>query len=129
MSAGVNTTKDTFHYSNIIDFGKREIEKFTLFGKYFFPESTINKLGTNNKSLSLIDIGCGDKYLKFGCDAYNIDYVGIDFEDCNIEREYLKYPDNSFDIVTSLALLEHLYDPSILISQAYQVLKPNGCLF
>ena len=117
--------KDPVHYANLKDFGKREIETFILFGKYFFPESTINKLEID-KSISLIDIGCGDKYLKYGCDEYNIDYVGIDFSDCNIEKEYLDYPDNSFDIVTSLALLEHLYDPSILISEAYRILKPNG---
>ena len=88
MCAGDNSMKDPVHYANLKDFGKREIETFILFGKYFFPESTINKLEID-KSISLIDIGCGDKYLKYGCDEYNIDYVGIDFSDCNIEKEYL----------------------------------------
>lgn len=40
----------------------------------------------------------------------------------------LPYPDNSFDIVTSIGLLEHLENYEPILKEAYRVLKPNGVM-
>jgi len=84
--------------------------------------NNINKRNT----LKLIDIGCGDQYIKYGCDEYGINYMGYDYHDCNIELDSLPDPDNSVDIVICMALIEHLKDPSNLISESFRVLKDNG---
>jgi SAM-dependent methyltransferase len=36
------------------------------------------------------------------------------------------YPDESFDVVTLWAVLEHVYDPSRMLAQAHRFLKPRG---
>ena len=109
------------------DFGIRDIETFFLFAKYFFPDSILNKSYAKN-NLSLVDIGCGDQYIKYGCDKYGMKYFGYDYLDCDIENDSIPNQDKSVDIVICLALLEHLKDPSNLISEAWRVLKENGLL-
>jgi len=98
-----------------------KLNAFFLDNKISLKENVIKK----NK-LSLIDIGCGDKYIRFGCNHYGIGYQGIDYSDCDIEKEKLDFPDESFDIVVSMALIEHLKDPSNLLNESYRVLKKNG---
>ena len=112
-------------------FGKREIETIILLAQYFFPQSILSKHAENrlnNKEVRLIDIGCGDRYISYGCDHYGFEYDGIDFGDCNVELDRIQRDESSFDIVIALALLEHLTDPSNLISEAYRILKKDGLL-
>ena len=40
----------------------------------------------------------------------------------------LPFPDNSFDVVTSIGLMEHLPDYSPILKEAYRVLKPGGTM-
>ena len=67
-------------------FGIREIETILLLSKYFLPQAKLINSYNQKKdkiSLSLIDIGCGDRYLEMGCKEYKINYSGIDYNDCN----------------------------------------------
>ncbi len=43
--------------------------------------------------------------------------------------EDLRYPDGFFDVVVVSELLEHVYDPRLVLSEARRVLKPGGLLF
>jgi SAM-dependent methyltransferase len=54
--------------------------------------------------------------------------MDIKIKTCDIENEFLPYEDESFDIVYSKSLLEHLYYPEKYMKEAYRVLKPNGLL-
>ncbi len=113
------------------EFGIREINTIIALAKYFLPEANLIKVNQKfyrRNNISLLDIGCGDKYLSHGCNAFEINYKGIDFDTCDIENESLKDKDNSFDIVTSLAIIEHLGDPSNLINESYRVLKKGGII-
>lgn len=49
----------------------------------------------------------------------------ISFVECNIERT-LPFPDNEFDCVTILAVLEHLEYPKEIIKECNRVLRPGG---
>ena len=39
------------------------------------------------------------------------------------------FENNTFDVIISLAVIEHLDDPSIFLREIYRVLKNNGILF
>jgi len=89
----------------------------------------------------LLDIGCGrgeflNGFIENGIEGYGVDRVNsvsekfskISFKKSNIEEEGLPYEDESFDIVFSKSVIEHFYDPSNYISEAYRVLKKGGLL-
>ena len=128
-----NHSKEDNNKQNKIrkEFGIREINTIISLAKYFLPDANVIKGYKNFSSknnISLLDIGCGDKYLSHGCNAFGINYKGIDFDTCDIEHESLKDKEDSFDIVTTLAIIEHLGDPSNLINESYRVLKKGGII-
>ena len=104
-------------------------------GKYLFDTFEM-KTG-----MTLLEIGCGrgDILKRFKSLGLTVEGVDIDSEAitlnpgipvkmCHIENESLPYPDNSFDVIYSKSLIEHLYYPEKYMAEAYRVLKPNGLL-
>lgn len=92
---------------------------------------------------SILDLGCGT--------GYNIDYMkqagytnclGLDFTfdalkycknrdiDDVVCADTIQIPfaDNSFDVITSLDMIEHIEDDSSAIREMHRVLKPGGQL-
>lgn len=89
---------------------------------------------------TLLDIGCGwearllqdiEPYISYG--------YGIDFKAPIIETEKIKtfeytmqdklpFENNSIDIVTMLAVLEHLTDPLAICKEISRILKRDGLL-
>jgi glycosyltransferase involved in cell wall biosynthesis/ubiquinone/menaquinone biosynthesis C-methylase UbiE len=106
----------------------------------FYRRSKIVSTIKNIKNCHLMDIGCGynhkflnqvEKYIDLG--------VGIDFKvpEYNGKKiitkklklsDKLPYDDSSFDIVTMLAVLEHLDKPKEITEEIYRILKPGGKL-
>jgi len=93
------------------------------------------------KNPTLLDIGCGwearmlkevEPFIKAG--------IGIDFKAPKLERESkittidmklkksLPFENNYFDVITMLAVLEHLEYPIEMASEIFRILKPNGCV-
>ena len=121
--------KNKNEYNHRKDFGIREIQTIKLLSKYFLKNTNLNLIcesESNIEPISLLDIGCGDRYLSYGCDYNNISYEGIDADTCNIEIERVNFNDETFDVVASLAVIEHLNDPSNLINESYRLLKYGG---
>ena len=55
------------------------------------------------------------------------EYFGLNVERGHLEE--LKFPPDSFDIVTLIDVVEHLDDPVHLLSEVRRVLKPDGLVF
>ncbi len=91
------------------------------------------------KRAKLLDIGCGSG----GFSHYvpkSVSYFGIDaqlrwpkkIKNFGVAKIGKKYPmfvqEDSFDCIVSLAVIEHLSDPLILITESQKYLKNNGVL-
>lgn len=90
---------------------------------------------------SILEIGCGrgemlSNFKELGLEVKGIDLSpeapsfqkDIEIKVGNVEENILPYPDNSFDIVYSKSVLEHLNYPERYMKEAYRTLKPNGII-
>lgn len=94
----------------------------------------------NNK---ILDLGCGDGVLSHLLNSKGAIVSGIDYSEIAIEfaKEKTKgstidfthgsaydlpYDDNSFDIVVSSDVIEHLQNTSIYLSEIKRVVRPKG---
>jgi ubiquinone/menaquinone biosynthesis C-methylase UbiE len=90
----------------------------------------------------LLDIGCGkgtqlDSFRKLtNFKLHGIDHSeqnsqileGIEFNKCDLERQYIPYEDNKFDVIYSKSVLEHINKYTHMITEMKRVLKPGGIL-
>ncbi len=102
-----------------------EREVFTIFKllRYFY-----NKIYDDQKNI-VVDIGCGDKYLKKFFEKRNFNYIGYDLDDLDIEKDKIPLEDNSVDIIINIGLLEALQTYNNLFIEAKRVLKPDGFIY
>lgn len=73
-----------------------------------------------------LDIGCGDGYFLFRS-PYRVRY-GLDKLMGEEITDRLDFPDSRFDLVTMLAVIEHLDDVRGMLVEIHRVLKPGGKL-
>jgi ubiquinone/menaquinone biosynthesis C-methylase UbiE len=93
------------------------------------------------KSSKVLDVGCGSSatFLR-GIAPYIKQGTGIDFKadesinipNINIQRmmleDELPFKDSSFEVVTMLAVLEHIEREREILAEVYRVLAPDGKL-
>ena len=80
----------------------------------------------------ILDIGCGDFFLSRLLPEFN--WTGLDINtDCSdkiIKHDVstVPYPlqDGVYDAVVCSEVLEHVWEPRAIYSEAYRLLKPNG---
>lgn len=94
----------------------------------------IKDLTDTNRSLTLIDFGCGDMPYRSVIEPMVGKYLGVDL-DINPSADYhIDYdskttlPDNFCDIILSNQVLEHVDSPHSYLSEAYRLLKPGGSM-
>jgi 2-polyprenyl-3-methyl-5-hydroxy-6-metoxy-1,4-benzoquinol methylase len=98
----------------------------------------ISRLGNG---LSVIDVGCGagdisEHVWKMGNQVTCADLPRITSLThkrqvllvVTSDAEQLAFASNTFDVVTALEILEHLWNPSAFLDEAYRILKPKGHL-
>jgi SAM-dependent methyltransferase len=94
---------------------------------------------SNKKPLKILDVGVGsgEIALKITEGASNIELYGIDalpdckvksvkFKQCDIDKEKFPYKEDTFDIVYSNQLIEHILDKDKCLEECNRVLKKNG---
>jgi SAM-dependent methyltransferase len=55
--------------------------------------------------------------------------AGTEFHRCDLERDSLPWPDNSFDAITCMHLVEHLHSHRLLFSEVSRLLKRRGRVY
>jgi SAM-dependent methyltransferase len=85
-------------------------------------------------NLEILDIGCGSKPYSSFFKGKTKKYVGIDltsneYVDCIAPAESLPFPSETFDVVISTQMLEHVKDPVKVIKEIYRVLRKGGVVF
>ncbi len=114
------TPIEPFGYVQQIRFGARPMLRLTRWLRAINVE---RYMGEGERHL---DIGCGDGYFlrrskcreRIGLDRL----LGDDIDD------HLDFPDDHFDYVTMLAVIEHIDDPRRLLAEIARVLSPGGRL-
>jgi SAM-dependent methyltransferase len=94
----------------------------------------------------VLDVGCGDGSFLAHLAAKVADpavaYVGVDYSEYQLAKaarlpfefhacdlgEGIPLPDKSVDIVHAAEIIEHLYDPDLLVEECARVLRPGGHL-
>lgn len=113
-------------------------------------KSILKNIGSK-ENIKMLEVGCGNGvFFDFISKNVNckIDYTGIDyseyqiklFKERNIDKKHsinlmnasiekkLPLTDNSFDIIYMGEIIEHLYNPDLIISECYRLLKKDGVL-
>jgi len=93
----------------------------------------------------LLDIGCwtGDSTISYGAlekfrEVYGVEISegaieqaknkGIEVSICDISYDNLPYPDDYFDCVTFIDVIEHIIDPYPIMAEIKRVLRDGGVL-
>lgn len=92
----------------------------------------------------LLDLGCGDGVLGELLKSRFDEVAGIDVSEpalaaakqrgvvthqVNVDEEPLPFPDAHFDAVTCLDLIEHVFEPRVLVREIARVLALGGSLY
>ncbi|MEL7067704.1 MAG: class I SAM-dependent methyltransferase [Cyanobacteria bacterium J06581_3] len=88
-------------------------------------------IGTDSKEKALLNIGSGGAISEIiSCydftSSISIDVDANRNPDVVMDACSLRFPDNSFDIVCAIEVLEHIPTPQAAVDEIYRVLKPSG---
>jgi SAM-dependent methyltransferase len=105
--------------------------------------SNIDLINKNIK-LKLLDIGCGvglqalafsDNFLISGLDIsddakelFASEGKEIDLRRANLDKDIYPFESNSFDVIFSKSVIEHLHNTNHFLQEIFRLLKPSGKL-
>jgi SAM-dependent methyltransferase len=77
-----------------------------------------------------LDLGCGAGAYRGALEKAGYCWIGFDYSHPKAplwaDAHALPFPDNTFDFIISLAVLEHIEYPAIMLREINRVLKPGG---
>ncbi len=119
-----------------------------VFKKYDLSREDIAIRLLQGEKGKILDLGCGEGLFLFKVKDQFEQLYGVDISESRIKRakemvdklenniyfyvndinQGINFPNNFFDVVVSLAVLEHIFDPYFIIEEIRRVLKPGGTL-
>ncbi|MGF6227599.1 SAM-dependent methyltransferase [Inquilinus ginsengisoli] len=103
------------------------------YGNRLIPEQ-LSYMPHSGRDEWMLDLGCGEYPLNKPLfeNLTGLSYVGVDYSgsaaDVLVDAHALPFRDQSFSLITCVAVLEHIARPGIAMSEAYRVLKPGGVM-
>jgi SAM-dependent methyltransferase len=120
--------RNEFHKENQINrvkvLAKRELDTLDIIKRL---SSLQNFFSWNNSAV--LDLGAGDQFLRNAVEGRGANYTPVDYGDADFSKDKLPFKNNSFDLIISLAVIEHIENVSNYMEQAFRVLKPNGLFY
>jgi len=104
------------------ELANNEVHTILYLVKYFFNFEIKNEL-------KILDVGSGDKFLKDPFEKKGFLYQGVDIDLIDLNNEQFSFANNSFDIVVSLAVIEHIKNTENFLNEIYRILKKGGFIF
>lgn len=88
----------------------------------------------------ILDVGCATGILLSGIQRYGWECYGVEpnleaaeyarnrfgLEVFNGYLEDISFPDNYFDVITMMDVLEHIYDLTTTLKEVFRIIKPGG---
>jgi SAM-dependent methyltransferase len=97
-------------------------------------EAVIAQFIKGKRHGTLVDFGCGSMPYRPLFEPHVSEYLGCDLEGNELADVLLDHvgrlpaDDNSFDVVLSSQVLEHVADPALYLEEAFRVLRAGGLL-
>ena len=101
---------------------KREVDTIKFILETFFKYKI-------TVGMNVLDLGSGDKFLKNELEERGMIYKDYDINDIDFETDKFNDEDNKFDLVVSLAVIEHIQNPNLFLNECKRVLKKNSYLY
>jgi len=122
--------KEKYHH-NKVDYwkndnrnqlAKREFQTISYLLKIFYKYEL-------KDGFKVLDLGSGDQFLKNEFEKRNMHYYSLDISDLDFEKDRFGFEENTFDLIISLAVLEHIKNPDIFLNECHKTLKKNAYIF
>lgn len=132
VKAGFEFDRLKPHPAPQFDSRKVPIEKKLTLGNRLSPELLSHFPRAASAGGFMLDVGCGRRDFAEVCRVTNLEYIGLDSQgsepDVLGDAHALPFEDDAFELILSMAVLEHIRHPLVAAREMHRVLKPGGLL-